>query len=102
MNKYITLIAVFVLFYAASALAAVNINSASADELTQLSGIGSTKAAAIVAYREEHGNFDSVDSLSNVKGIGSKTVESLRGDVSVSASEMGSGAESGAEDSASM
>lgn len=53
----------------------VNINSASAEKIaSSLSGIGQKKAEAIVAYRKEHGQFKSVDDLTQVKGIGSKTI----------------------------
>lgn len=59
--------------------AAVNINSASAEQLAlALSGIGSAKAAEIVAYRAEHGAFSSVEELLNIKGIGRKTLERNR------------------------
>ena len=60
------------------AIAAININTASESELTGLPGIGPSKAAAIIAYRDANGPFSSVDSLSNVKGIGAKTVDGLR------------------------
>ena len=57
----------------------VNINAATVGVLaSELKGIGPAKATAIVRYREEHGAFDSVDALVNVKGIGVKTVEKLR------------------------
>lgn len=61
----------------------ININSADTRELIKLSGIGEVKAAAIVAYREEHGAFSSVEELLNVKGIGEKTLEKIRGYVTV-------------------
>ena len=62
----------------------VNINTASAEQLAGgLSGVGMKKANAIVRYREEHGYFNSVDQLVNVKGIGEKTVEKLRGLIEV-------------------
>ena len=70
-----------VLFAFASLAAAtgpVNINTASVEQLTELNGIGDAKAKAIVAYRDEHGAFQSVDQLANVKGIGLKTVEKNR------------------------
>lgn len=54
--------------------ASVNINTATATELASLNGIGDSKAAAIIRYREQHGAFASADDLSNVKGIGNKTV----------------------------
>jgi len=57
----------------------VDINKADAETLTtQLIGIGPSKAAAIVAYREANGPFRSVDDLVFVKGIGQATVEKNR------------------------
>ncbi len=55
----------------------VNINTASAEELQRLDGIGATYAQRIIDYRKEHGPFRSVEELMNVKGIGKKTVEKL-------------------------
>ncbi|MFC0337005.1 competence protein ComEA [Kushneria avicenniae] len=57
---------------------AVNINTATAAELTALPGIGEKKADAIVADREENGAYESADDLSRVSGIGSATVDQLR------------------------
>lgn len=58
----------------------VNINKADAATIAQsLDGIGASKAAAIVAYREAHGPFKSVDELAEVKGIGKATLERNRG-----------------------
>jgi competence protein ComEA len=57
----------------------VNINTADADTLAgALRGIGLKKAEAIVAYRAANGPFKTVDELANVKGIGDKTLEQLR------------------------
>jgi competence protein ComEA len=56
----------------------VNINTASATELEALPGIGEVLAATIVAYRDEHGPFASVDQLEDVSGIGPSTLEELR------------------------
>ena len=56
----------------------ININTATAEQLTQLSGIGTAKAAAIIAYREQHGPFKSVEELTKVSGIGAATVEKNR------------------------
>jgi len=54
----------------------VNINSASAEEIAEaLKGVGQSKAAAIVTYRDENGPFKHVDELVNVKGIGIRTVD---------------------------
>jgi len=47
----------------------VNINTASAEELDALPGIGPTKSQAIVEYRNEHGRFSSIEDIQNVKGI---------------------------------
>ncbi len=58
--------------------AAVNLNTASQAELESLSGIGVAKARAIVAYREAHGSFTSVDQLLEVKGIGKALLEKNR------------------------
>lgn len=65
------------------ALAGVNINTASQDELTSLPGIGTTKAAAIVAHRRQHGAFASVDQLTDVNGIGAKTLAAIRSEIEV-------------------
>jgi len=65
-------------------VASVDINSASVDELSSLKGVGHSKAEAIVAYRE-HNCFKNVEELSHVKGIGSKTVEKNRENLSAGA-----------------
>ena len=57
----------------------VDINTASATMLAgAITGVGESKAATIVAYRETHGPFNSVDDLSSVKGIGEVTVDKNR------------------------
>ncbi|OGO03440.1 MAG: hypothetical protein A2Y72_01900 [Chloroflexi bacterium RBG_13_53_26] len=61
----------------------VNINTASAQELETLSGIGPVKAQAIVDYRNENGFFRTVDELINVPGIGPKTLEGIRDQISL-------------------
>lgn len=61
----------------------ININTATEAELTTLSGIGPAKAAAIIAYREEHGSFKTVEDLKNVSGIGEKTFEKLQDSIKV-------------------
>ncbi|CAE6916077.1 ComEA family DNA-binding protein [Ectopseudomonas khazarica] len=62
----------------------VNLNTADVATLQrELAGIGATKAQAIVAYREEHGDFATVDELLEVKGIGEATLEKNRDKLSV-------------------
>lgn len=56
----------------------VNINTAGVDEFMTLSGIGESKAEAIIAYREENGLFLTVDELINVSGIGESTVDAIK------------------------
>ena len=66
-----------------AAFAAVNLNTATREELEALKGIGPVKAQAIIDHRTKNGPFKSVDDLQNVKGIGPKTVEDLRNELSV-------------------
>lgn len=56
----------------------VNLNTADQEELTTLPGIGAAKAAAIIAYRQEHGGFTAKEELKNVSGIGDATYEKLK------------------------
>lgn len=61
----------------------LNINTASAEEFETLSGIGPQMAQRIIQYREVHGNFTSVEALTEVKGLGEKTLEKLKPFISV-------------------
>ena len=56
----------------------IDINTADAYDLQRLPGIGEKRAGDIVAYREEHGPFSSVDGLTEVSGIGPGILEGLR------------------------
>ena len=64
-------------------LAAVNLNSATKDELVALPGIGPAKAQAILDHRKAHGPFKSIEELKDVKGIGAKRFEKLKGELTV-------------------
>lgn len=62
----------------ASTVAPININTADAQELTALNGVGEAKAEAIIAWREENGPFEKVDQLLEVNGIGEATLSDIR------------------------
>ena len=61
----------------------ININTASAEELTSLPGIGDVLAGRIVSYREQYGSFLSTEELMDVTGISEKTYERIREYVTV-------------------
>ncbi|MFO7881801.1 MAG: helix-hairpin-helix domain-containing protein [Kosmotogaceae bacterium] len=63
---------------AGKAVYPIDINTASADMLTLLPGIGPTKAHAIVEYRSEKGLFKDPEELTNVRGIGEATLDNIR------------------------
>lgn len=56
----------------------INLNTATSEQLQTIPGIGPGKADAILQHREENGPFKTVDELTNVSGIGAKTVEKMR------------------------
>lgn len=75
-KSLLTLIAMGLFSIWAWAMQPVNVNTASAEEISEaLKGVGLSKAAAIVTYRNEHGEFKHIDELVNVKGIGVRTVD---------------------------
>jgi competence protein ComEA len=79
------LLALLALAAGAASAAPVNINTADAATLARdLKGIGDSKAAAIVDYRQKHGAFRSVDDLALVKGVGQKLVDRNRAELRVS------------------
>ncbi len=63
--------------------AKVNINTATAEELSTLEGIGEMKAASIIEFRDNHGNFTKIEDLKNVKGIGDKIFEKIKDQITV-------------------
>ena len=56
----------------------VNINSATAKELTEIAGVGPVTAKNIIAYRKKHGKFKNAKDLLNVKGIGDVTMKKMK------------------------
>ena len=56
----------------------ININTASQTELTDLPGVGNTISARIVEYRQQHGDFRSIDDIMNVSGIGERRFEAIK------------------------
>jgi competence protein ComEA len=58
--------------------AKINLNKADENELQNLPGIGPSKAAAILEYRETNGQFKNVEDLKNISGIGEKTFDKLK------------------------
>ena len=79
----VALFALCLMAFAGFAMAVVDLNSATAEELQALKGVGPAKAKAIIDDREKNGPFKSVDDLDRVKGFGMKTVEKLRPDLTV-------------------
>lgn len=63
--------------------AAVNINTATKEELMSVKGIGEAKAEAILEYRSKK-PFESVEELEKVKGFGKKNLEKIKDELSVS------------------
>ena len=77
------LFALALLLVSGAAVAALNLNTATKDELVALPGIGPAKAQAIVDYRNQHGPFRSLDELRKVKGIGEKLFLQLKPDLTL-------------------
>lgn len=84
MLKKVLLALVTVFAMMSVAFAAVNINTATLEELETLPNIGPVKAKAILDYRKANGNFKSVEDIKNVKGIGDVSFDKLKSQISVS------------------
>jgi competence protein ComEA len=65
------------------ALAAVNVNTATKEELTSINGIGEKRAQDIIDYRTKNGAFRSVDDLEKVPGIGPGLMKRIRSQITV-------------------
>jgi competence protein ComEA len=61
----------------------ININTASAEELDKLSGIGPAIANAIIDYRTKNGSFKKIEDINNVKGIGDALFEKIKDQITV-------------------
>ncbi len=61
----------------------INLNTATLEELDALPGIGESKAADIIAYREKMGPFQAIEDIMNVPGIGPKIFENIRDQITV-------------------
>ena len=84
-----------------AALAAVNLNTATKEELDGVNGIGPVKAQAILDYRKKNGPFKNVDDLQNVKGFGDKSIEKVRSELTVGGAPAAKKAEAKADSKAS-
>lgn len=56
----------------------IDVNTATAEDLQKIPGIGEALASRIVEFRQEHGPFQKIDDLLNVRGIGATSLEKLR------------------------
>lgn len=61
----------------------ININTATLTELQNITGIGETKAQSIIKYREKNGGFKSIEEIKNIDGIGAKTFEKIKDQISI-------------------
>lgn len=66
-----------------AAVSTVNVNTASANEIATIPGLGEKKSLAIIKYREKHGSYARVEDLKKVDGIGNKLFEKIRPYVAV-------------------
>jgi len=77
------LLALAFALWSGAALAAINLNTATKDELVALPGIGPAKAQAILDYRKAHGPFKSIEEVKDVKGIGARRFEKIKGELAI-------------------
>ena len=61
----------------------INLNRATKEQLMQINGIGEKKADLIISYRQEHGQFKQMEELKDISGIGDKTYEVLKEDLTL-------------------
>ncbi len=82
MKKIFALLVAF-FAYIGLAMAVVNINTANKEQLESLPGIGPVKAQAIIEYRAKNGLFKTLEELKKVNGIGDKTFDGLKSQVTL-------------------
>ena len=61
----------------------ININTANKEQLMKISGVGKTKAEAIIAHREKNGDFKKKEDITKVRGIGKATFEKIKDKIEV-------------------
>ncbi len=61
----------------------INLNTASAEQLMKLSGIGESKAAQIISYREKNGAFKKIEDIMNITGIKEGVFGKIKDDITV-------------------
>ena len=61
----------------------ININTANLEQLMKISGVGNTKAEAIISYREKNGDFKKKEDITKVRGIGKATFEKIKDKIEV-------------------
>lgn len=61
----------------------ININTATKEELLQITGVGEAKATAIINYRTEHGNFSKIEDIMNISGIKSGVFNKIKDQITI-------------------
>ncbi|MCK9990540.1 MAG: competence protein ComEA [Rugosibacter sp.] len=83
MNRFLMLLAALVMA-TFNVFAAVNVNTATQEQLESLNGIGPAKAKAIIDYRQKNGGFKTIDELEQVPGVGKGLLGKIKNDVTLS------------------
>lgn len=91
MKKFLMGLIAFLAF-SGIAMATVNLNTASKEELEAVKGIGPQKAAAILEYRRRNGPFKKLDDLKKVNGFGDKSVAKMRSELTLEPAALEKGA----------